>query len=110
MSADVNAILALEIPLIVEIASRRMPLAETVNLAHGAIIEFPKHADSELRVLINNKAVGSGQASRSVRTSGFASPRSVMSPSGSKPWLAEAGLRIVRIPHPEIRCVTTARH
>ena len=62
MSADVNAILALEIPLIVEIASRRMPLAETVNLAHGAIIEFPKHADSELRVLINNKAVGSGQA------------------------------------------------
>ena len=41
MSADVNAILALEIPLIVEIASRRMPLAETVNLAHGAIIEFP---------------------------------------------------------------------
>lgn len=62
MSADVNAILALEIPLIVEIAGRRMPLAETVNLTHGAIIEFPKNADSELRVLINNKAVGAGHA------------------------------------------------
>ena len=60
MPADLNAILALEVPLIVEIASRRMPLAEAVTLTHGAIIEFPKHADSELRILVNNKAVGAG--------------------------------------------------
>lgn len=62
MSADLNAILALEVPLIVEIASRRMPLAEAVNLTHGAIIEFPKQAESDLRILINNKAVGTGNA------------------------------------------------
>jgi flagellar motor switch protein FliN/FliY len=62
MPADLNAILALEVPLIVEIASRRMPLAEAVNLTHGAIIEFPKQAESDLRILINNKAVGTGNA------------------------------------------------
>ena len=62
MSADVNAILALEIPLIVEIASRRMSLSEAVNLSHGAIIEFPKNADGALRILVNNKPVGSGSA------------------------------------------------
>mgnify|MGYP001177057799 CR=1 FL=1 len=62
MTADLNDILALEIPLIVEIASRRMPLAEAVNLSQGAIIEFPKNSDGELRILINNKAVGTGNA------------------------------------------------
>lgn len=62
MSADVNAILALEIPLIVEIASRRMSLSEAVNLSHGAIIEFPKNSDGALRILVNNKPVGSGSA------------------------------------------------
>ena len=62
MSADLNAILALEIPLIVEIASRRMTLAEALNLNHGAIIEFPKSSDGALRILVNNKSVGSGVA------------------------------------------------
>ena len=62
MPADLNAILALEVPLIVEIASRRLPLAEVVNLSHGAIIEFPKQAESELRILVNNKPVGAGIA------------------------------------------------
>lgn len=29
---------------------------------HGAIIEFPQSSDGELRVLVNNKAVGTGTA------------------------------------------------
>lgn len=62
MPADIDAILALEIPLIVEIASRRMALGEAVNLSHGAIIEFPKTSDGDLRILVNNKEVGSGSA------------------------------------------------
>ena len=62
MTADVNAILALEIPLIVEIASRRMSLAEAVNLSHGAIIEFPKNSEGALRIMVNNKPVGAGVA------------------------------------------------
>lgn len=62
MPADLSSILSLEVPLIVEIAQRRMTVAEAVNLVHGAIIEFPQSSDGELRVLVNNKAVGTGTA------------------------------------------------
>lgn len=62
MTADLSSILSLEVPLIVEIARRRMPLGEAVNLVHGAIIEFPQSSDGELRILVNNKVVGSGSA------------------------------------------------
>ncbi len=62
MPADLSSILSLEVPLIVEIAQRRIALAEAVNLVHGAIIEFPQSSDGELRVLVNNKAVGTGTA------------------------------------------------
>jgi len=62
MPADLSSILSLEVPLIVEIAQRRMTMAEAVNLVHGAIIEFPQSSDGELRVLVNNKTVGTGTA------------------------------------------------
>lgn len=62
MSSNLNSILSLEVPLIVEIAQRRMPLAEAVNLVHGAIVEFPQASNGELRILVNNKAVGTGTA------------------------------------------------
>ena len=62
MPEDLSSILSLEVPLIVEVARRRMSMAEAVNLVHGAIIEFPQASDGELRVLVNNKAVGSGTA------------------------------------------------
>jgi len=62
MTADLSSILSLEVPLIVEIARRRMPLAEAVNLVHGAIIEFPQSSDGELRILVNNKVIGAGSA------------------------------------------------
>ncbi|MEC8321647.1 MAG: FliM/FliN family flagellar motor switch protein [Planctomycetota bacterium] len=62
MPDDLDAILSLEVPLIVEVASRKMSLAEAVNLVHGAIIEFPQSSEGDLRVLVNNKPVGSGQA------------------------------------------------
>ena len=62
MTENLSSILSLEVPLIVEIAQRRMPLAEAVNLVHGAIIEFPQASNGELRILINNKALGTGTA------------------------------------------------
>ena len=62
MPAVLSSILSLEVPLIVEIAQRRMTMAEAVNLVHGAIIEFPQSSDGELRVLVNNKTVGTGTA------------------------------------------------
>ena len=57
MPADLKSILSLEVPLIVVIGSRDMPVKEVMNLAPGAIIELPKLANEELEILVNNKKV-----------------------------------------------------
>jgi flagellar motor switch protein FliN/FliY len=62
MPAELKSILKLEVPLIVVIASRDMPVKEVMNLAPGAILELPKLADEELEILVNNKPIGLGTA------------------------------------------------
>ena len=62
MANDLARILRLEVPLIVQIAERRMPLSEVTALTHGSIIELPKQIDEELDVLVNNSQIGSGRA------------------------------------------------
>src|SRR5436853_7666551 len=62
MPADLKSILKLEVPLIVIIASRNMPVKEVMNLAPGAILELPKLADEDLEILVNNKSIGLGKA------------------------------------------------
>jgi flagellar motor switch protein FliN/FliY len=62
MPDDLNRILRLEVPLIVQIAERRMMLSEVTALTHGSIIELPKAIDEPLDVLINNAMIGHGHA------------------------------------------------
>lgn len=62
MPADLQSILRIEVPVIVQIASREMPVDEVVNLAPGAIIELPKLADEELDILVGTKHIGVGRA------------------------------------------------
>lgn len=62
MPAGLESILTLEVPLIVQIAERTMPVEEVMSMAPGAIIELPKSADDDLEILINNKAIGTGTA------------------------------------------------
>ena len=62
MAAGLDAILALEVPVIVRIAERTMALDEVLAMAPGAIIELPKAADAELEILVNNKPIGTGVA------------------------------------------------
>ena len=62
MPADLHSILSLEVPLIVVIAQRDMPVREVMNLAPGAISELPKPAEDDLEVMVNNKPIGSGRA------------------------------------------------
>lgn len=62
MPNDVARILRLEVPLIVQIAERRMPLSEVTALTHGSIIELPKQIEDDLEVLVNETAIGSGRA------------------------------------------------
>lgn len=62
MDTEKNPILDLEFPLIVQIASRSMPVRDVLELEHGSIIEFPRSADEELEILVNNTVVGQGTA------------------------------------------------
>ena len=62
MPADLRSILDIEVPVIVQIASRRMAVQEVMNLAPGAIIELPKLADEELEILVSDKPIGVGRA------------------------------------------------
>ena len=62
MATDLTRILRLEVPLIVQIAERKMPLNEVTALTHGSIIELPKQIEEELDVLINNTRIGAGRA------------------------------------------------
>lgn len=59
---DPGRILRLQVPVIVRLAERTMPLADIVNLSSGAIVEFDKPAEAELDLMINNKCIGKGQA------------------------------------------------
>jgi flagellar motor switch protein FliN/FliY len=62
MPAGIEAILALEVPVIVQIAERMMPVEDVVSMSPGAIIELPKSANADLEILVNNKVIGMGTA------------------------------------------------
>ena len=62
MPADLQSILKIEVPVIVQIASRNMPVEEVMNLAPGAIVELPKLADEELEIMVSDKQIGTGRA------------------------------------------------
>jgi flagellar motor switch protein FliN/FliY len=88
MPQEYSPILELEVPLIVQIASRTMAVKEVMELEHGAIIEFPRSADEELEILVNNKSVGLGTAVKvgenfGVRISGVGGLESCLPQPGS---------------------------
>jgi len=62
LNSEYRRLLAIEVPIIVQLGQRRMNVGEVMRLAVGAIIEFDKSADDELELLINNKSVGRGHA------------------------------------------------
>jgi len=59
---NLRHVLQLEVPVIVRLAERKMPVKAILQLATGSIIEFDKPADDELDLMINNKCIGHGQA------------------------------------------------
>ncbi len=62
MPNDLDRVLRVEVPIIVSLGSRQMPLHDVVRLIPGSIIELPKQADEDLDILANNKQIGSGEA------------------------------------------------
>ena len=57
-----DRILRLQVPVIVKLAERKLSMSEVLRLGVGAIIEFSKASDEPLELLINNKAIGLGEA------------------------------------------------
>jgi len=59
---DIQTILKIAVPVIVEIGTANKTLEEVLKLAPGSLIELDKHAEEELDLLVNNKSIGTGVA------------------------------------------------
>lgn len=59
---DVARLLRIRVPVIVQLADRRMSIADVRKLSLGMIIEFYKGIDDPLDLLINNHLAGKGEA------------------------------------------------
>jgi len=62
MSTDVQTILKLRVPIIVQVGERDIPMDDILALGPGAILELNASAEEELTLLVNNKPIGSGVA------------------------------------------------
>lgn len=61
-SPDIARILRIHVPVIVRLASRRMPVGTLRQLSPGVIVELGKPVDEPLELLINNHAAARGTA------------------------------------------------
>ena len=59
---ELQRVLRIQVPIIVQLAEREMPLSSILNMNIGSIIEFEKPFDAPLELRINNKCIGIGQA------------------------------------------------
>jgi flagellar motor switch protein FliN len=59
---EVHRLLAIEVPVIVQLGTRKLTVGEVMRLGVGAIVEFNKSAEEELDLLVNNKVIGKGHA------------------------------------------------
>jgi len=59
---DVQSILKLRVPVIVQLGKRSMTLREVMNLSPGSLIELPRTVEEPLDLLVNNKPIGEGEA------------------------------------------------
>lgn len=60
--SDVQRILKLPVPVIVELAAEVMPVQKVLEFKVGDIIEFNKPFDAELNLIVADRQVGKGQA------------------------------------------------
>jgi flagellar motor switch protein FliN len=62
VQANLDQILKLDVPIVVRLGEKDMNVGSVLGLVPGSIIELPKNAQSELDLLVNNKAMGCGVA------------------------------------------------
>ena len=62
ITPEVGRILRIRVPLIVQLAARRMNVEGIRQMSLGMIIEFDKSVEDPLDLLVNNRPVGKGEA------------------------------------------------
>lgn len=62
MPTEIQTILKLSVPVIVQVGERHLPVGDVLALGPGAILELGKAAESELSLLVNNKSIAQGTA------------------------------------------------
>lgn len=62
LPAEIQRILNLEVPVIVQLAGRQMNMKEVLDLNVGSVIEFDKRFDAELALIVTNRCIGLGHA------------------------------------------------
>ncbi len=87
MSTDLETLLKLTVPVIVQVGQRCMSMDDVLALAPGALLELNKPAEAELELLVNNKTIGLGTAVKvgenfGIRISSINSPREVVEAMG----------------------------
>ena len=59
---DLQRVLNVQVPLIVRLAQRPIPVSRIIKWVPGSIIEFEKSADGPLDIMTNNTCIGFGSA------------------------------------------------
>jgi flagellar motor switch protein FliN/FliY len=62
ISKNIERALALQLPVIVILAERKMELKDVLNLTPGQVVEFDKSAEDRLEVRVNNRRIALGEA------------------------------------------------
>ena len=60
--ADLQRILSLAVPVMVDLAEQDMPVRKVLEFKPGSIIEFEQPFDADLALVVANRRIGMGQA------------------------------------------------
>ena len=60
--ADLQRILSLAVPVMVNLAEQDMPVRKVLEFKPGSIIEFEQPFDADLALVVANRRIGMGQA------------------------------------------------
>ena len=87
MSTNLDTLLKLSVPVIVQVGQRRLTMQEVLELAPGTLLELNKPSEADLELLVNNKPIGMGTAVKvgenfGVRISSIDPPEQVVEAMG----------------------------
>lgn len=86
----IQRILNLSVPVIVQLAARKMRVSDIVQWGRGAIVEFNQPFDAPLDLFVNNQRIGCGEAVKvgenfGLRITAIASPESRLRAASNSP-------------------------